>query len=148
MLNQSWFGPEPQTMMYPQSRRRPIIFLRLLLCSSQLEPPECVTVQSAVIFVSNCRTLEVLKGPWHPWKADSFNCSLLQRRSLHSQRCFLFFFFLSYKQQCAAAFLAVGVALKALPACPSVCCLSLFRLRASLSSLFTISVQKCHSPLS
>lgn len=92
MLNQSWFGPEPQTMMYPQSRRRPIIFLRLLLCSSQLEPPECVTVQSAVIFVSNCRTLEVLKGPWHPWKADSFNCSLLQRRSLHSERCFLFFF--------------------------------------------------------
>lgn len=35
------------TMMYPRSRRRPIIF-----CSSvpsQLEPPECVTIQSAVI---------------------------------------------------------------------------------------------------
>lgn len=37
------------TMMHPQSRRRPIISLRLLLCSSQLEPPECVTVQSNVI---------------------------------------------------------------------------------------------------
>lgn len=37
------------TMMYPRSRRRPIIFLRLLLCTSQLELPECVTIQNTVI---------------------------------------------------------------------------------------------------
>lgn len=37
------------TMMYPQSRLRPIIFLRLLLCTSQLEPAECVTIQSTLI---------------------------------------------------------------------------------------------------
>lgn len=133
------------TMMYPRSRRRPIIFLRLLLCTSQLELPECVTIQNTVISFQTAVPWRFWKA-MAPWKADSFKCSLLQHRSLHSARCFFFFF--SYKQQCFAAFLAVGVALKALPACPSVCCLSLFRLRASLSSLFTISVQKCHSPLS
>lgn len=131
------------TMMHPQSQRRPIISLRLLLCTSQLEPPECVTIQSTVISRQTAAPWR-FQRPWHPWKADSFNCSLLQRRPLHSGRCFFF----PYKQQCFAAFLAVGVALKALPACPSVCCLSLFRLCASLSSLFTMSVQKCHSPLS
>lgn len=45
-------------------------------------------------------------------------------------------------------FSVTGVTLKALPVCLSVCCLSLFGLCLSLCSLFTMSIQKCHSALS
>lgn len=45
-------------------------------------------------------------------------------------------------------FSATGVTLKALPVCLSVCCLSLFGFCSSLCSLFTMSIQKCHSALS
>lgn len=144
VLNQSWFGPEPQQWCIPRVAEGQSFSS---VCSSVPHSWSRLNVwpfKSTVISFQTAVPWR-FQRPWHPWKADSFNCSLLQRRSLHSVRCF---FFPSYKQQCIAAFLAVGVALKALPACPSVCCLSLFRLRASLSSLFTISVQKCHSPLS
>lgn len=90
VLNQSWFGPEPQQWCIPRVARRPIIFLRLLLCSSQLELPECVTIQSSVISFQTAVPWR-FQRPRHPWKADSFNCSLLERRSLHSAGCFFFF---------------------------------------------------------
>ena len=140
--------PAP-TMMYPQSCRRPIIFLCLLLCTSQLEPPECVTIQSTQqSFHFKLPYLGDLKGHGARGRLTRLTAPYYSADLFIQHVAFLFCFFFLTNNNAFAAFLAVGVALKALPACPSVCCLSLFRLRASLSSLFTISVQKCHSPLS
>lgn len=137
-LNQPWFGPEPQQWCIPgvaegQSFSAPLYLTAgaAWMCDNSKRRH----------FISNCLPWRIQR-PWRPWKADSFSCSVLQRRSRHSARRFF------YQQQCFAAFLAMGVALKALPVGPSACCPSLFRLCVSLSSLFTISVQKCHSPLS
>lgn len=98
-------------------------------------------------FISHCLLWRVLRQ-WHQCKAESFNLTALQwstnpvdgRRPSFSAEL--------STHNVSLLFSAIGVTLKALPACPSVCCLSLFGFCSSLSSLFTISVQKCHSALS
>lgn len=89
VLNQSWFGPEPQQWCIPRVAEGQSFSS---VCSSVPHSWSRLNVwpfKSTVISFQTAVPWR-FQRPWHPWKADSFNCSLLQRRSLHSVRCFFF----------------------------------------------------------
>lgn len=84
LLNQPWFGPEPQQWCIPgvaegQSFSAPLYHTAgaAWMCDNSKRRH----------FISNCLPWR-FQRPWRPWKADSFNCSVLQRRSRHSARRF------------------------------------------------------------
>lgn len=99
-------------------------------------------------FISHC-LLWRFPRQWQQCRAESFDLTALQYStnprdgSSPSFNTELF-----THNNVSLLYSAIGVTLKAPTAGPSVCCRSLFGFCSSLSSLFTISVQKCHSPLS
>ena len=97
-------------------------------------------------FISHC-LLWRFPRQWHQCRAESFNLTALQySTNPRDGSSPSFSTELFTRNNVSLLYSAVGVTLKALTAGPSVCCRSLFGFCSRLSSLFTISVQKCHSP--
>lgn len=154
LLNQSYVElvwTWASTMIYPWSHWSGIIFIMVY---SSLPPSwgslsVCVCeISKRHNFISHCLLWRFLRQ-CHQCKAESFNLAALKyttnlvdgKRPSFSTKLFT-------HNSVSRLFSATGVTLKALPACPSVCCPSLFGFCSSLCCLFTISVQKCHSALS
>lgn len=129
----------PNNDLSPESLKCNHFHHGLLLFTSQLELPLCAPIWrlKAPSFHFTLFSLQILKtvGPEWGWTL-SFSHSLPECRGRRRQS-------LSFSAGFSLLFTAIEVRLKALPACPSVCCLSLFGFRLSLSSLFLWPLSKC-----